>query len=88
MAADVWALGGTLYMLKVGRPPFLAKKIMELCFKIIHEGVAWPGAAGGAELGGGALEPGVQRLLDGMLQKDPRARWTLAQVKRMYRHLL
>jgi hypothetical protein len=54
---------------------------MELCFKIIHDDVAWPGTAGGAGLSGGSLEPGVQRLLDGMLQKDPNARWTLSQVK-------
>ena len=95
MAADVWALGGTMYMLKMGRPPFLAKKIMDLCYKIIHEDVAWPspssssssssssGAAASIQGGigsSGPLDPGVQRILDGMLQKEPKARLTLPQV--------
>jgi len=81
-------------MLKMGRPPFLAKKIMDLCYKIVHEAVAWPslssssGAAASALQGGnggnggssGPLDPGVQRILDGMLQKEPKARLTLPQV--------
>jgi serine/threonine protein kinase len=37
-AADVWALGGTMFMLRFGTPPFLAPKVMLLCYKIIHEG--------------------------------------------------
>jgi len=39
MAADVWALGATCFMLGVGTPPFLANKIMLLCHKIINDPV-------------------------------------------------
>ena len=38
-AADVWALGATMFMLRFGTPPFLANKIMLLCYKIIHDEV-------------------------------------------------
>ena len=33
--ADVWALGATMYMLRFGTPPFLAKKVPQLYFRLI-----------------------------------------------------
>lgn len=59
-----------MYMLRFGSPPFLAAKVMQLCFKIIHDEVVWPRK----------IDEAVQRLLDGMLQKDPAKRLSLPQI--------
>nr|CCA17689.1 protein kinase putative [Albugo laibachii Nc14] len=72
-AADVWALGITLHALVLGEIPFYHANMMEL-FKLI-------------ELQSIELNPRVSvsdslaDLLHGMLNKDPKKRWTVQQCK-------
>ena len=91
--ADVWALGATMYMLRFGRPPFLAKKVIELCYKIVHNDVEWPpivvetttqvdDATTTTTTTTTRCDPQVQGLLAGMLQKEPKRRLPLQQVYR------
>lgn len=68
--ADVWALGATMYMLRFGRPPFIAKKVIQLCFKIINDPLEWPFE----------MDKEVQDILISMLEKDPDTRASLPQV--------
>lgn len=68
--ADVWAMGATIFMLRFGRPPWVAKSIINLYHKICSEPVIFPGS----------LDPGLQNLLEGMLEKDPLKRFTIPQI--------
>lgn len=68
--ADVWALGATMFMLRFGNPPFVAKSIINLYNKIQNDPVVYPMA----------IDPKLRDLLDGMLTKDPNRRISLQQV--------
>lgn len=69
-AADMWALGATVFMIRCGRPPFLGEGALQLFHKIIHEPVVFPVR----------MCDGLRRLLEGMLEKDPSRRWTIEAV--------
>jgi hypothetical protein len=59
--ADIWAMGATIYMLRFGHPPFIAKSIIHLFSKICHEPLGFPGP----------IEAELKQLLECMLEKDP-----------------
>jgi hypothetical protein len=68
--ADIWAIGATIFMLRFGHPPFIAKNIMNLYSKIINDPVVYPFM----------IDPGLRNLLENILVKDPNERFTLEQV--------
>lgn len=68
--ADVWAIGATIFMLRFGHPPFVAKSIINLYHKICHDPLVFPGP----------LDPGLKNLLEGMLDKDPEKRFPISQI--------
>ncbi len=68
--ADIWAIGATMFMLRFGHPPFLAKSIINLYHKICHDPLVFPGP----------IDPGLKNLLENLLEKDPTKRYTLQQI--------
>lgn len=68
--ADVWALGATIFMLKFGNPPFLAKSAMQMFERIQNDPLVFPSA----------IDPLLAHLLNGMLTKAPQKRLTLLDV--------
>lgn len=68
--ADIWAIGATMFMLRFGHPPFLAKSIINLYHKICHDLLVFPGP----------IDPGLKNLLENLLEKDPTKRYTLQQI--------
>ncbi|KAL4100407.1 hypothetical protein PRIC1_008201 [Phytophthora ramorum] len=68
--ADVWALGATIFMLKFGNPPFLAKSAMRMFERIQNDPLVFPSA----------IDPLLAHLLNGMLIKAPQKRLTLLDV--------
>ncbi|OWZ09434.1 CAMKK/CAMKK-META protein kinase [Phytophthora megakarya] len=68
--ADVWALGATIFMLKFGNPPFLAKSAMQMFERIQNDPLVFPSA----------IDPLLAHLLNGMLTKSPQKRLTLVDV--------
>lgn len=68
--ADIWAIGATMFMLKFGHPPFLAKSIINLYVKIINDPLVFPSP----------IDPGLKNLLENLLVKDPTKRYTLQQI--------
>ncbi|GAA5967085.1 hypothetical protein JCM11641_000436 [Rhodosporidiobolus odoratus] len=89
---DVWALGVTLYCLLFGDTPFTARTEYELYNVIAREPVrvpqkmgvegAWTGVAPAFEgCGDGAEGREVVDLLGKLLEKDPKKRITLEEVK-------
>ncbi|CAE7218780.1 unnamed protein product [Rhizoctonia solani] len=97
-AIDIWALGVTLYCILFGVPPFTAESEYLLYRKIPSEDFTIPETMGvDTLLTGGRLgedwkgtdnwekaEEGRQviKILCGLLEKDPKTRWTLDHVKR------
>ncbi|KAG9124069.1 hypothetical protein FRC07_012980 [Ceratobasidium sp. 392] len=97
-AIDIWALGVTLYCILFGAPPFTAESEYLLYRKIPNEDFKIPptmgvdglltGGRDGTEWEGTEnwekAEEGRQavRLLNGLLEKDPKKRWTLDDAKR------
>lgn len=69
-AADMWALGATIFMIRCGRPPFVGEGALQLFHNILHERVVFPMC----------MAAGLRRLLEGMLEKDPSRRWTIETV--------
>ncbi|XP_055550983.1 calcium/calmodulin-dependent protein kinase kinase 1 isoform X2 [Wyeomyia smithii] len=72
-AADIWALGATLYSLVHGNVPFIATSVPGVYEKIKNDPVKFPSA--------GTVSPELQDLLKSMLEKDPQLRITLPQIK-------
>lgn len=68
--ADIWAVGATIFMLKFGNPPFLAKSAMQMFEKIQNDPLVFPFP----------IDPLLQDLLTGMMVKDPQQRMTLEDV--------
>lgn len=71
-AIDVWALGVTLYCFVFGRLPFIADSEFELYEKICGQALVFPWK----------VDEALQALLEGLLEKDPGLRLTLAEAKR------
>ncbi len=74
---DVYALGGILFELLTGRPPFLADNAMEMIAKHLMEPAPRPSAFAD-------VPPEVDDLVVGMLAKEPRARPSLADVSTVF----
>ena len=68
--ADIWAIGATMFMLRFGHPPFLAKSIIHLYSKICNDPLVFPAP----------IDPGLKNLLENLLEKDPNKRYTLQQI--------
>jgi serine/threonine protein phosphatase PrpC/tRNA A-37 threonylcarbamoyl transferase component Bud32 len=71
MLADVWALGVTMFMLRCGRPPFVADKVIRLYYAIIHDPLVFQTP----------LAEGLRALLRRMMEKDPANRASLKDVR-------
>lgn len=69
--ADIWALGATMWMLKFGNPPFVAKNIVALSNKIQNDPLVFPTDD---------VEMKLQDLLENMLAKDANKRLSLQEV--------
>ncbi|EDW63206.2 calcium/calmodulin-dependent protein kinase kinase 1 isoform X1 [Drosophila virilis] len=72
-AADIWALGATLYSLIFGNVPFIANSIPMLYEKIRNEDVVFPGTP--------EISSDLRNCILLMLKKDPAKRITLPQLK-------
>ncbi|XP_064544389.1 calcium/calmodulin-dependent protein kinase kinase 1 isoform X2 [Drosophila montana] len=72
-AADIWALGATLYSLIFGNVPFIANSIPMLYDKIRNDEVAFPGTP--------EISSDLRNCIARMLEKDPANRITLPQLK-------
>lgn len=68
--ADIWAIGATMFMLRFGNPPFVAKSIINLYNKICNDPLVFPSQ----------INPTFKNLLEGLLDKDPEKRLTLDQI--------
>jgi eukaryotic-like serine/threonine-protein kinase len=70
-AADVWALGATLFHALAGRPPYkVGDNLMGALYRIVHEEPPRLVEAGW-------LAP----LLEGTMSRDPAQRWSMEQVR-------
>lgn len=72
-AADIWALGATLYSLVFGNVPFIASNVPSVYEKIKHESLQFPRLP--------KISEELKDLLENMLNKNPGKRITLPQVK-------
>ena len=68
--ADMWAVGATIFMLKFGHPPFVAKSAVVLFEKIQNDVLEFPCE----------IDARLQDLLIGMLTKNAEERLTLLDV--------
>lgn len=72
-AADIWALGATLYSLVFGNVPFVANNIPAVYEKIKNDRLVFPPTI--------RISDELKDLIEGMLEKDPSQRLTLPQIK-------
>ncbi|KAG4080293.1 hypothetical protein HA402_010785 [Bradysia odoriphaga] len=72
-AADIWALGATLYSLVFGNVPFSATNVPAVYEKIKHDDLEFPSTA--------SISDDLRDLIMKMLDKDPAKRITLPQIK-------
>lgn len=74
---DVWALGVTLYCMLVGVTPFFGMTLPEVRQNIMTQAYPW----NAKNLYEAPLVPEWRAILDGLLEKDPKHRWTLLRLK-------
>lgn len=72
-AADVYALGAIAYRCLTGRSPFKGRDLAELVYQVVHSPPLRPG-------GLGRVSPLVEDVLAIAMAKDPRRRFSSAQV--------
>lgn len=72
-AADIWALGATLYALIFGNVPFLASNVPAVYEKIKHDQLMFPENV--------SISTELRELIETMLDKVPAQRITLPQIK-------
>lgn len=70
-SVDVWSLGATLYMMVIGRPPWLADNEIVLAEKVQRDELKFPKESERT------MEPHLKNLIQRMLTKDPTLRLTL-----------
>lgn len=70
-SVDVWSLGATLYMMVIGRPPWLADNEIVLAEKVQRDELKFPKESERT------MEPHLKNLIQRMLTKDPSQRLTL-----------
>jgi len=70
-AVDIWALGATLYCFIYGQCPFSGSNVPSLYKAILNDPVKFPWA----------VNPDLQNLILGMLEKDPEKRLTIKEIR-------
>ncbi|WP_030232571.1 serine/threonine-protein kinase [Streptomyces sp. NRRL S-350] len=75
--ADLWSLGGTLYAMVEGRPPYDRGSALATLTAVMTEDLAVPVNAGG-------LRP----VIEGLLEKDPAARLDASQTRSMLKRVV